>query len=345
MTPRRARTLAVGLMITIDLVAMHAGAASAAAAGAVDSTQLPVARGASAGVTPGVVRLGEPVIYRGWVVYPWMPSVQWLPPEPNPAFTWGRLRPRILRGRPPARVGQAAHLPNHIPIDTLYVEASLQVFQTGDVTIPGLRIREQDGYRPNLTHDYRIPAVNLVVIPVLTAADSNAQLRPARGPIEAPWWERIAWSRVGFAAVALAAVIAALVWWRRKPAALPAAAAAGLDPVAQALEELAALRRLDLPAQSRYAEHALQLSRIARRFLEATAGTPRPGDSTPELLAHLEAAALDPEDFARLSPLLRLWDRVKFARAPSSSEEATRAEASVEALVRRRAPEPKAEVA
>ena len=115
-------------------------------------------------------------------------------------------------------------------------------------------------------------------------------------------------------------------------------AVARRDPAAQALAELEALRRLKLPASARFAEHAFQLGRIVRRFLEATAGTPRPGDTTPEFVTHLEAARLSPEDVQRIRDLMRFWDRVKFARAPETPEEAVQAESAVENLVRRLAP-------
>ncbi|MBI5710167.1 MAG: DUF4129 domain-containing protein [Candidatus Eisenbacteria bacterium] len=122
----------------------------------------------------------------------------------------------------------------------------------------------------------------------------------------------------------------------RRVAAGPVPAAVVQDPAARALAELEALRGLHLPEHGRFAEHAFHLTRVLRRFLEATAGTPRPGDTTPELLGHLEAARLEPGDLERMGRLLRLWDQVKFARVPSTVEEARRAETSVEELARRR---------
>jgi hypothetical protein len=110
------------------------------------------------------------------------------------------------------------------------------------------------------------------------------------------------------------------------------------DPVAEALAELAALRRLDLPVKGRFDEHAFRLTRIARRFLEAVAGATRPGDTTPEVVAHLAGTGFPGEDVARVEGLLRAWDRVKFARAPTTAEEARSAESAVETLVRRHAP-------
>jgi hypothetical protein len=148
--------------------------------------------------------------------------------------------------------------------------------------------------------------------------------------------------------VVLGLAAAVLLVWRlrrRKVKAEPMQAPARKHPAAEALDALAALRGLRLPEHGRFAEHAFHLTRILRRLLEATEATPRPGDSTPELLGHLEAARLEPADLRRLGELLAAWDRVKFARAASSLEEAGRAEAAVEDLVRRRLPAPDREAA
>jgi hypothetical protein len=61
----------------------------------------------------------------------------------------------------------------------------------------------------------------------------------------------------------------------------------------------------------------------------------RPGDTTPELVRHLQQAGLDAEDQTRLAGLLRVWDRVKFAREPFTAEEALKAETAVESFLRR----------
>ena len=217
--------------------------------------------------------------------------------------------------------------------DTLYVEAPLQVFRTGVVLIPGLRVQIQNP-RPTL---YRLPSVTLIVTSVLTPADSNADLRPVRGPMGAPWWERVPWRWVALGAVGLALAVAAIIHQlRRKKAPVPVPAPV-FDPVAAALAEIVALRGLNLPAHGRFAEHAFHLTRIARCFLEAIAGTPRPGDTTPELIQHLESSSLDHADLVRIAGLFRIWDRLKFARAPSSVEEAARAERAVETMVKHHA--------
>jgi len=315
--------------------AVVAGLLAQGAAAAETPASIP-GGGASASVDPGVARLGERVTYRGRVIQ-WNGGMKWLPPELDGDLTWGARRPGLKRAHPPARVGKAARAPARFVPDTLTIEAPLQVFRTGVVTIPGVRLRSVDPRDPAI---YRLPAVNLIVVPVLGPADSNADLKPPRGPLAAPWWERVSWSLVAAGVLGVAGASAALVWWRRRRPVEAPITARRVQPGEAALAELAALRRLGLPGKGRFAEHALQLSHIARRFLEATAMTPRPGDCTPELLEHLEGAGVHPDDLDRLAPLLGLWDRLKFGRAPSSAEEASRAEQAVEAMVRRRLPEP-----
>jgi hypothetical protein len=275
-------------------------------------------------------RLGEPVAYRGWIVVPHAVRARWLPVEPGGALSWGALSARRIPEVPGANSRSVLR-------DTVAVETSVQAFATGILTVPGLRFEVDEGRGPIVQ---RLPSLKLAVVGLVAAADSNAELRALRGPLGAPWWERVPWLRVAAGALIVALLIALIRWLRRRR---PAPALAPVtprlrDPAAEALAELAALRRLNLPEQGRFAEHAFQLTRIVRRFLEATAGVARPGHTTTELLAQLESARLTHGTLPRLEALLRLWDRVKFARAASTVEEAHRAESEAEQLVRRSIP-------
>ena len=284
----------------------------------------------------GVVKLGEPVRYRGWITGGNPGRVRFLAPDSGGAFTWGPVRAVARTPRGKATEAGADGMIRFADFDTVFVEATLQAFAIGDLTVPGLEFELDDGATPRTG---RLPVAKLIVAPLVTAADTSAQLRALRGPLAAPWWERVPWRTVAIAAAALLALAGAILWWVRRRRRAPALApAVERDPATHALAELEALRRVNLPARGRFAEHAFQLGRIVRRFLEATAGTPLPGDTTPEFVGHLEAARLAQDDLERIGTLMRFWDTVKFARAEESVEEAARAEQAVESLVRRLAP-------
>lgn len=285
-----------------------------------------------ASVRPGIVRIGQPVLYRGRVLLRRGADLRWQVPAGGEAFEWGS--PRIQRI--PAYSGSRNRAKEVLFADTLQVELSLQAFTPGMLIVPGLgfEVREANGSR----WTGQLPMVRLGVAPVVSPGDTSASLRPLRGPLGAPWWERVPWRIVGL--VALALLVAVFVVWRLRRRSAPVAegvrARPPKDPATVALEALAALRALRLPEHGRFAGHAFELTRILRRFLEATQDAPRPGDSTPELVVHLGATRLTPAERRNVAELLATWDRVKFARVASSPVEARWAENAVEGLVRRR---------
>lgn len=287
-------------------------------------------------VSPSPARLGEQLMVRASVLVPAGTRVRFEPPVGGGDFTWGapRASKRSLgeMNRDGLGYGRA---------DSFAVEIPLQVFATGNVTLPGV------GMVVDMTHlggrrlRARTPGVRMLILPTVTAADSAQGLKPVRGPLGAPWWERAPWLKIGLALIVVVLMVVAFRWWLRAQrhvhAPVAARAAVGLrrDPAAEALVELAQLRALDLPASERFGEHAVALTRILRRYLEGTLGTPRPGDTSSELLSRLGGGVLDPSDLLRLELLLSLWDRVKYARAPLDRTEALRCESAVEALLRR----------
>lgn len=285
-----------------------------------------------ASLRPGIARIGQMVLYRGRVLIARGAELRWQLPAGGGAFEWGS--PRIRRI--PAYSGSRNRAREALFADTLQVEIPLQAFTPGMLTVPGLgfEVREANGSR----WSGQLPMVRLAVAPVVGPDDTSASLRPLRGPLAAPWWERVPWSIVGLAALAL--MVVGFIVWRMRRSGAPAVegvrAQPVKDPATMALEALVALRGLRLPEQGRYAGHAFELTRILRRFLEATQDAARPGDSTPELVVHLGAARLTPAERQNVAELLATWDRVKFARAASSPVEARWAEDAVEGLVRRR---------
>jgi len=293
-------------------------------------------------LSPDMVKLGEPVRYRVEVIggiSVWT-QVQWLSPDTSAAFTWGPMRHGFSKGRPSQRprFGDAARTPRvdaGTP-DTSWAEVPLQVFALGVVQVPGIEFRydatEVGGSHPVVA---RAPTAQLVVLATLSERDTNATLRGVHGPLAAPWWERVPWRWVGIALLVLALVVWLVRALRRRKRVAPEAPVTPLEPAQAALAALAELRALDLPAHQRFAEHAFRLGQILRRYLEALWPATRPGDTTPELVRHLEQEGLSGEDVKRLAGLLRVWDRVKFAREPFTVDEAHRAESAVESFVRR----------
>jgi hypothetical protein len=298
---------------------------------------------ASATVSPDTgARLGEALVYRVVVRSQTPVRVRFVPPASAGAFHWGELKAwqESPTPRPPKPVGAGVWVRADLPLPAI-AEVPLQAFALGNLSVPGILIDVDDGRGPTR---HRVPVARVLIVPAIAANDTSARLRNLRVPLEAPWWERVPWLRVALWG-GLAALVTGLVVWlilkrRRKGPPLPAIAPAARppDPALVALRELAALRRLQLPARGEFAEHAFHLTRIVRRFVESAAVRVRPGDTTPEFVEHLGGAALEEDEVRRLEGLLRYWDRVKFARAGTTIEEASAAEQSVEAFVRQAAP-------
>ncbi|MBI1798216.1 MAG: hypothetical protein HYR73_00850 [Candidatus Eisenbacteria bacterium] len=344
MSPRSARALAALSMIAACMGARTAGAKRvvplAPRTSASTSVRDPTPYRTHVELDPGRLELGRRTVYRGWLLLPRDEPARWIPPKSEGAFTWGRPVARRIH----APAGETPGVMQ--ALDTVEVEIPLQIFSLGAVSVPGVRVwlpyvmpLHRESIRP-------LPTVRALVGPVLTPADSAAQLRPLRGPLAAPWWERVSWRIVAGVALGIAALIALIVWLgriRKHAARRDATTLRERNPSAEALAELAALRRLQLPEHGRFAEHAFHLTRILRRYLEATAELVRPGDTTAELVARLAGMAAGSgaparwnaaAEVSRLEGLLQLWDRIKFARGACTLEEARRAERAVEEWVK-----------
>ena len=275
-------------------------------------------------ISPPAVRLGERALYRATLVVDPGVKAQWLPPDTSSALTWGPRR----AWRHPRFAGSTDH---SAQADTIGVEIPVQAFQLGPIALPGLEILVGSGDR---AATYRMPSSMITVLPMISPADSQATLKPIHGPLAAPWWERVPWLWVAGALLLIAALVLLIRRLRRKRP-TEAKPVPSVSPGEAALAALAELRQERLPENGRMAEHSFRLGQILRRYLEATTHTTMPGHTTPELVRSLAASGLTAEDQKRLIALLRVWDRVKFARAPLTVEEAVRSEQAVESFVRR----------
>ncbi len=283
----------------------------------------------TARLLPPTVHVGEPARYVGQVVFPRgaLVTPRWLPPDTSASLTWGPLAATLSRAGNPADG------------DTLRVVTTVQSFALGLQRVPGLAFTDAASH----ASPQRLPMTALVVTPVIPAADTNADLHGIKGPLAAPWWERVPWRWVLLGLGVVAAIVWLVIALRRRPVAAPVVAAPRPDARARALERLAALRARRLPEQGAFGEHAFELTAILRRYLESVAGGLHPGDTTTELATRLADGALARAETQRLVALLRGWDRLKFARDPSSVADARQSEAAVEAFLRR--PEPGGTVA
>ena len=167
-----------------------------------------------ASITPAQLKLGERATYRGRVVLLAGVGVHFEAPVAGGAYSWGK--PVVKRGR--------IEDPKSLDFgkDSVVVRIPIQIFETGIVSVPGLRF-QLDRLAPSTQAvSGRLPVVRVIVTPTVTAADSAAELHPVRGPLVAPWWERIAWGLVLAAAVVLAVLLLVIRWWRgRKPKPVP----------------------------------------------------------------------------------------------------------------------------
>ena len=275
-----------------------------------------------ASVQPAAVRLGEPVRYSGAVTYARGELVRprWVPPDTAGSLTWGSIDAHLGRG-----TGSGG------AVDTLRIETTLQAFQLGVLQIPGVVFVDEGVSPPAVRH---LPGTTLRVVPVLAAADTDADLRGLRGPLAAPWWERVPWGWIIAGLVALVAIIGLTRMLRRRAPAVAPVPVRASDPATLALARLAELRGRGLPGRGAFGAHALELTSILRRFLEATDTASRPGQTTTELATWLRSTTLSASEVEQLTRLMRGWDALKFARGESNPEQARQSEAAVETFVR-----------
>src|SRR5205085_12381172 len=100
---------------------------------------------------------------------------RWIRPDTSAALTWGPLVATQRHGR---------------GVDTLMVEATVQPFQVGRLTVPGMAFEQRIDAPGEIHH---LPVVVLDVVPLIAATDTSADLRPVHGPLAAPWWEVVPW--------------------------------------------------------------------------------------------------------------------------------------------------------
>ena len=164
-------------------------------------------------------------------------------------------------------------------------------FTLGHGRCPGMSLRAAGRGAPRRT---RLPVVRDRGAPGDEPPPTAMRaLRPVRGPLAAPWWERVPWRWVIVALVAIALIVA-LVAGCASPTPGGGATRRRFRRAIRWPRRSRNSRRCagcDLPGQGRFAEHAFQLTLILRRFLERTAGGLKPGLTSGELVGWLSGRA------------------------------------------------------
>ena len=159
-----------------------------------------------------------------------------------------------------------------------------------------------------------------VAVQVRSVLPQDSALRvpkPPRPPIATPvpWW---AWAAIALAALAL---LALLVWlWRRLRRRRGRGPALVVTPYDAAQREFARIEGLGLVDAGERGRYAALMADVLREYLAGRIAGARLSLTSRELVAAVRDRESVPA--ARLEPLLREVDEVKFARRPISAERA-----------------------
>ena len=279
-------------------------------------------------VQPDTVLIGHTVRLR-WRVFLPDKSIVNFPARPGDDSTthWRAWRTSTLS-------------PNKSGIREHRLEAELQSFALGPVSVPGAPFRFRVPGEP--VREGRFPTSGFFVGMTVPLDGPEPPLRDMKALVPPPWWALVPWLWI-----AAGLALALLSWWlvrrwlraRRRKLDLPAPAEVLGAPDVEAKQRLAALVARRLPEQGRTLEHGTELADLLRRFVERRFESPRPGYTTGELDRHLLARGdVSSADVAALRAILEACDLTKFARRPYDVVRAHEAEATAFGLIERWAP-------
>ncbi len=190
-------------------------------------------------------------------------------------------------------------------------------FVRDELTVPPhlFQARPRDGGRERT---FTSKALQLRVKPALpTDAPGPPELPGEPLPEPFPW---LRWTMRGAAALAVMALLVFYLQRRTRQADVRTAMPAGpgkvpVDPVERALERLRRLRGQDPRSHEELQAYYVELSTLAREYIEALYAVRALTMTTEELRASPEAErALEAPHRAMLADLFLYWDLVKFAR-------------------------------
>ena len=204
------------------------------------------------------------------------------------------------------------------------------VFAIGDAEVPAIPVRYRlaDG----TTGEIATAPIPLRVVSLLPKEKSEQKLADVRGPVGVPL-ARVFW----FALAVAVLLLGALAWWlktrRRRVEPVAVAAAPKISPNEEALLALKALAQSGRLARGEFRPFYIDLTAIAKRYLERRLEAPIVEMTTAEMLAHLKSDRFASDLTPTLRDLSGAADQIKFARGSGMVEEAERHLAATRALI------------
>jgi hypothetical protein len=227
---------------------------------------------------------------------------------PQLAQTWGDLEVREQRPAQTTTNADGALTTVQTIVAT--------VFAPGDWQTPPLAVTVSDA-AGRLSQAVAAPAA-LTIGSVLTAGD--AELRDIKPQAELAIPAAVPYPAIMAGVAALAAALLGFLLWRRRANRQPVDKR---TPDQAALDELARIGGLNLPAAGRYAEHYAATAACLRTYLERQFAIPARDRTTLEITTALRTAPFAPANAQTLVTLLAECDLVKFAKVTPGVAAAT----------------------
>lgn len=212
----------------------------------------------------------------------------------------------------------------------------------GTATYRGAAFALGETELPPITVQYRLPGgekgsaasapVKLQVGSGLPRGEENPQPADLRPPVKLPVGPAF-WVALGAALALVAAAAAWLVRRRRRPAEAAAPAAPAVPPEEEAQLALARLAASGLLEREEFRRFYIELTVIAKRYLERRLGAPVLEMTSAEVAALLRDHPLAGPHLPVMRDLMGAADWVKFARGSAQTEAARRHLASVQGIV------------
>ena len=274
---------------------------------ATPGTQAAAAPAIRARLSPSHITVGDRVRVELEVTLP--AGERWGPPALDPRLRqWGGAE--ILAAQRPQALPGA---PTRYRLDLL-----VTAFKPGTVNLPSIPVfaaplhQEDPSPPPPLRLD--TPPLQFTVRSVLPA-EGQPTPQPPTPPQPVPFGQAFWWTTGGLALACLAA--AGLLLWRRRGIVAAVPAAPPLPPLARFRRDLAALAR-----EPSLEQVHTGISMALRHLLAALLAFPAAERTTSEIDRELRRGRLDADTRRRLIELLRRCDEVKFAKRPTSRQEA-----------------------